>query len=399
MAGDDQVLTARWVFPATSAPIAHGRVTVRDGRIVAVGPRDDRHADLDFGNAAIIPGLVNAHTHLDLSGLRNQVSPTNDFVGWLRRIVSFRRTQQGRDPTEAIRQGLSESLDHGTTLIADISGDGRSWSELASAPIWAYCFRELLGLPGSRVDTVWSIAVEWMHDHPDTATCRAGVSPHAPYSVHKAIIEAAARIWPVCVHVAESMHEQELLTRRSGPFVPFLKDLGVWDPAGLAASWDWLSWRIDRSPCGLMAHGNYLDQSKKFASSVVYCPRTHAAFGHSPHPFVDMMATGTNVALGTDSLASTPDLDLLAEARFIFQSRPEVEGETILRMATVNGARALGMERLTGSLEVRKSADLVIVPLPDRDEASPHSLLFAEHPGNRRTMWRGRWRTTPFPMT
>jgi aminodeoxyfutalosine deaminase len=392
---DEQVLSARWVFPADSPPLAGGTVTVRAGRIAAVEPKGSRTPDLDFGNAAIIPGLVNAHTHLDLSGMRGRFPPSADFVGWLRGVIAHRRAQPAASVAADIRAGLDEALRFGTTLIGDITAGGSSWDAFTSAPTWAVCFRELLGLPAGRVPTVWADVVAWMHDHPDTPTCRAGVSPHAPFSVHKALIEAAARLWPVCVHLAESDSERELIEQRTGPFVPFLKDLGAWDPNGLAPSWDWVAWKVSRSPAGLLAHGNHLSPTSiPEGAAVVYCPRTHAAFGHPPHPFPEFLQRGVRVALGTDSLASNPDLDVLAEARFIHAAYPDVPGDVLLRMATLHGAEALGFDRETGSLTVGKSADLVVVPLTDVEDADPYSLLFGPEVDrtDRKTMWHGDWR-------
>jgi cytosine/adenosine deaminase-related metal-dependent hydrolase len=231
---NEQVLSARWVFPVTGPPLANGTVTVRGDRILAVEARGAKTADVRFDDAAIIPGLVNAHTHLDLTGLRGRVEPGPDFVGWLRRVVAERRSRSPDETLADIRAGLAECLQTGTTLIGDIAAAGQSWSVLTDAPVWAVCFREVLGLPGNRVPVAWADLGAWMEAHPDTPTCRAGVSPHAPYSVHKALIEAAARLWPVCIHLAESPAEKELLDTHGGPFVPFLRELGVWEAGGLA---------------------------------------------------------------------------------------------------------------------------------------------------------------------
>jgi cytosine/adenosine deaminase-related metal-dependent hydrolase len=389
---DEQVLTARWVFPATAPPLKGGTVTIRGDRIVSVEPHGERTADIDFGNAAIIPGLVNAHTHLDLSGMRGLIPPRPDFVGWLRAVVGARRTQK----ESHIQDGLAECLRYGTTLIGDIAAQGGSWDALASAPVWAVCYRELLGLPGNRVPAVWAELGRWMEEHPDTPTCRAGVSPHAPYSVHKTLIEAAARLWPICIHLAESPAERQLLEEHTGPFVAFLQDLGVWDPSGLAPSFDWVLWKTSRAPSALLAHGTLLPGATRLASNstVVYCPRTHAAFGHVAHPFREMLAAGNSVAFGTDSLASNPDLDVLAEAKFVHNLCPDVPGEQLLRMATINGAEALGFADRTGSLTVGKSADLVVVPLGQIVPSDPYHLLWQAPQLDRRTRWRGRWRSS-----
>jgi cytosine/adenosine deaminase-related metal-dependent hydrolase len=391
---DEQVLSARWVFPVTGPPLAGGTVTIRGERIASVEAAGERTPDLDLGNAALIPGLVNAHTHLDLTGLRRRVPPRADFVEWLREVVGHRRARTAEQAAADVRTGVDECLRTGTTLIGDIASGGSSWDALAGSPVWAVCFREVLGLPAGRVPAAWSDLGRWVEEHPDTPTCRAGVSPHAPYSVHKALIEAAARLWPVCIHVAECESEREVIEKAAGPFVPFLSELGVWDPAGLAPSWDWVVWKASRAPAALLAHGNYLPTTTRLPANttVVYCPRTHAAFGHEQHPFREFLARGARVALGTDSLASNPDLDLFAEARFLAHRHPDLPGDQLLRMATLSGAEALGFGVKTGSLEPGKSADLVAMPLADADDADPYVLLFGAPDRPRRTMWRGTWR-------
>jgi cytosine/adenosine deaminase-related metal-dependent hydrolase len=199
----------------------------------------------------------------------------------------------------------------------------------------------------------------------------------------------------IATHIAETPGEVQLLLSRSGPFVGFLNDLGVLDWSGIGSLERTLI-RTQSNRRTLLAHCNYLPEGmwKHLipAHTVVYCPRTHAAFGHPPHPFRHFLARGVRVCLGTDSLASNPDLDILAEARFVHQMYPDLPGEQLLKMVTLNGAEALGWADECGSLEVGKSADVVAVPLPDRD-GEPHELLFSDHAGERRTLWRGEWRS------
>jgi cytosine/adenosine deaminase-related metal-dependent hydrolase len=214
---------------------------------------------------------------------------------------------------------------------------------------------------------------------------------------------------PVATHIAETPAEDDLVQHRSGPFVPFLVELGVWEPEGL-----WFhparyfqEWRDCPHP--LFVHTNYLDTSALTSvitipnygtlvqclipkgASIVYCPRTHAAFGHPPHPFRDFLARGVRVALGTDSLASNPDLDLLAEARFLHARYPDVPGATLLRMATLSGAEALGWADETGSLTPGKSAELVVLPLPDVERPDPHELVLASALPVRAVLFCGKW--------
>ena len=398
--------TARVVFPVAAPPLPHGTVTVQGGRIVAVEPRGTRTADVDLGNVALIPGLVNAHTHLDLSGARGRTPPTDaeHFTDWLRAVIAYRRGRTAEDVQADIRAGLAEALRYGTTLLGDIAADGASWDAVAAAPVRAVVFHELIGLPLARAVIGIATARAWVGGREPTPLCRPGLSPHAPYSVntrlHKeAVTLARERRFPVAVHLSESPGELELLRHRRGPLVEFLRRVGVWEPDGLAHEpEEWLVRRLRRAP-DLYVHANYLTPTRRLprSATVVYCPRTHAAFGHPPHPVRDFLARGVRVCLGTDSLASNPDLDPLAEARFLRARRPDLPPDTILRMVTLAGAEALGWADETGSLEAGKSADAVTVPLPDRDAADPHDLLLTDHPAERRTLFRGAWRTDGEP--
>src|SRR5262245_38705098 len=337
-------LRARWVFPVSGPPIPDGVVTVDGERIVAVGPAGDHTPDLDLGNVAVLPGLVNAHTHLDLSGMRGLAPPSPDFTAWLQQVIAYRRVRSPDEIAEDVGEGLTESLKNGTTLIGDISGHGASWEALSGAPVRAVVFREMLGLPKDRAEREWQAAQQWLGACKPTATCRPGLSPHAPYSARVSLIKAAAQSGlPVSIHLAEAAAERELLEDHAGPFVPFLQSLGAWDPLGLANSPEHVL-RLANGPAPtLFAHGNFLADTAPVPplATVVYCPRTHAAFGHPPHPFRDWIDRGVRVALGTDSLASNPDLSMLNELRFLHADCPDLAGDLLLRLATVNGAEAL----------------------------------------------------------
>jgi cytosine/adenosine deaminase-related metal-dependent hydrolase len=392
-------VTARWLFPVEGPPLERGTLTIAGTRIVAVEPHGRRSADLDWGNVALLPGFVNAHTHLDLSGLRGQTPPSADFTGWLRAMIRHRRSRSAEQVQADIRAGLSEALRHGTTLIGDISAQGQSWPHLAAAPVRAMVFYELLGLPATRAHQAWAAACDWLRTCPATETCRPGLSPHAPYSVRRSLFRAAAHLavsrkFPLAIHLAESRAESELLRQHCGEFRDFLSELGVWDASGLVHDSAEVLQLNDVADAVLFAHGNYLPAVTPFprGGTVVYCPRTHAAFGHEPHPFRAFLAAGVRVALGTDSLASNPDLDVLAEARYLRGQCPDVPGEVLLHMATLAGAEALGWQRETGSLVAGKSADLAVLELPDEERADPYSLLFDSTLPIRSVLWRGQSR-------
>src|SRR4051812_9768288 len=172
---------ARWVFPVSGPPISDGIVTIDGERIVAVDS-GVQSADVDLGNVAILPGLVNAHTHLDLSGMRGLAPPSPDFTGWLRQVIAHRRSRTVEQIQSDICVGLAESIRGGVTLIGDISSEGTSWDLLSNGPIRAVVYHELLGLTRTRSMEASLAALKWLGSHPSSPTCRPGLSPHAPYS-------------------------------------------------------------------------------------------------------------------------------------------------------------------------------------------------------------------------
>jgi cytosine/adenosine deaminase-related metal-dependent hydrolase len=387
-------LSARWIFPVDQPPLERGTITIHGDRIVAVRARDTRVPDVDLGDVAVIPGLVNAHTHLDLSGARGRIPPDADFTTWLRKVIQYRRSLTADQVDADIRAGLAESLAFGTTLLGDISGDGASWDIVAGSLVRAVIFRELLGLPKERAARALAKSDAWLGQRRATPTCRPGISPHAPYSVRVALFLAASTAAvPAAVHLAESAAEIELLGHRRGPFVSFLRELGAWDPHGLAEDADHVLRLFNGLAPALFVHGNYLGVEAPIPAngSIVYCPRTHASFAHRPHPFRAFLARGVRVALGTDSLASNPDLSVLEEARFLHHRFPDVPGSLVLRMATLSGAEALGWYDETGSLSPGKSADLVVVPVSSPDSADPYHHVLGSSAPVEKVMFQGRW--------
>lgn len=379
-------VTARWVLPVAGEPMERGILAILGGNIVSLHDRGP--ADIDFGNAVILPGLVNCHTHLDLGGLHGANPPGPDVTAWLHSVIQFRRSAPDFDVEQSITQGLVDSLRHGTTLIGDISGDGRSWPIIAESPIRAVVFREILGLPKERAERAWQMAQTWLGASTATERCRPGLSPHAPYSTRTSLIRAAGSAGvPVAIHLAEFPEERELLEEQSGSFVPFLQQLGVWDPLGLARSPEHVIRLLNGAAPTLLVHGNYLAPTAPIPShaTVVYCPRTHEAFGHARHPVADLLSRGVRVALGTDSLASNPDLSVLAEMRFLHAIRPDLPSRVILEMGTAAGAAALGWSDRTGTLEPGKAADFIVVPLP-KNEGDPVEQLL-ESPSDVAETW------------
>lgn len=392
----DVTLTARWIFPVDQPPLAGGTITVHGEKIVAVERHGVSKADIDLGDAAIVPGFVNAHTHLDLTEARGRIpvagAPGYDFTQWLRQVIAYRRSRTLEQTQADIAAGLAECIKHGAMLIGDIASADASWELLAKAPCRSVVFRELLGLTEERAEQSLHELQHWLDRHITSEQCAVGVSPHAPYSVRRTQYSVlGTQSLPVATHLAETLEELELLHHHRGAFLGFLKELNAWDASGLVANPHDVMCVLPR---GIFIHGNYLDPATSFlpTQSLVVCPRTHAAFGHPHHPFPKM---NVRVALGTDSLASNPDLDIWAEARFLAWHYPEVPFSDVLKMVTLNGAVALRFGDVTGSLTPCKSADLVVLPISGTTKyEEPHGCLFdPKHAATpAKVMFRGAWR-------
>lgn len=377
-------LAAHFVVPVGAPAIKNGAVCIEGGLIRAVGKASEVSGApvIDYGDAVICPGFINAHTHLELSCLAGQVAVTTSFADWLHRLrAATLSSGESEDRVrEAMELGISQLIVGGSTAVGDISKHPE-WSReaLASSPFRAVSFGEVIaiGTIRHRLHERLEAAATSIYGSP---RFRAGISPHAPYTVEPDGLRTCAHRaqsfhLPLCIHLAETAEEETFTRSRQGPFAEFLKIVGIWDeaiptsgcgPVELALTCGLLG------PRTLLAHANYVSDADigrvaRSGASVAYCPRTHAAFGHGPHRFRDMRAAGINVCIGTDSLASSPSLSMLDEIRFLSRRNPDVDSDMLLAMATINGARALGFAETTGSIAIGKSADLVVL----RSDESP----------------------------
>jgi cytosine/adenosine deaminase-related metal-dependent hydrolase len=405
-------LKARFIVPVEGAVVEGGTLFVSDGRIASV----ERSGValpyvIDYGDVVILPALVNAHTHLELGALAGRFPPSWGFVDWLGQLTDrLRSTPPTRADTEkAVRCGIEESLAAGVATVGDVTRFP-AWSRavLADSPIRAVSFGEIIAI-GSTRDRVHESLIaaasrpagaDWQRKAersatPVTTPCLLsafpslvsdpdaklflGISPHSPYTVEPEAMLACARKSreleaPLCIHLLETQYEDDFTRHGRGPLADHLRRVGVWDdriPVSGCGPVELLESRGLLGPRTLLVHVNYATDADiaRIAASgahVVYCPRTHAAFGHPPHRFRDMLAAGINVCIGTDSLASNPSLSVLDELRWLRRQIPDLPSHELIAMGTLRAARALGFERHTGSLTPGKSADLAVIPLESR---------------------------------
>lgn len=388
----------RWLFPSEADPIADATLEVFGGRIAGWSERPHPEA-IDLGNVAVIPGLVNAHTHLEFSHLAEPIPAGDSFASWIGSVIQERRTRTAT-AEESLQTGLDELRRCGTVAAGEIAT--RSWPRGASVeggPALTV-FREVLGLSPDAVP----LRLAELRDHLEAEEAgglvRRGVSPHAPYSVHPdlfhgAVALARERNVPMAMHLAETREELELLRSGSGPLVELFERMGIWRPEIIPRRTRILDYLPGLAEVGqaLVVHGNYLDDDEiafladRPNMTVVYCPRTHRHFGHARHPLPRLRERGIRVALGTDSRASSPSLDLWEDVTLVRDLFPEVSPPALLRMATGDGAAALGSDAGEWGLRAAVPVSrLSLVELASGSSSDPWSALFA-----------GGTRSRPFP--
>jgi aminodeoxyfutalosine deaminase len=412
------ILRARAVLPIVGPPIADGAVVVSGNQIKAVGRWRELRSNLsrqvvDLGDAILMPGLVNAHCHLDYTLMAGQFTPPKQFTDWLKLITS---TKAGWDVSEYSASWLAGArmlVQSGTTTVGDIEAVPELLPAVWEAtPLRVFSFLEMIGITTRRPpELVLRETLEKMAalDHP---RCAIGLSPHAPYSTVPQLLKSAAKVaeqntWLVCMHVAESQTEFAMFADAKGEMFEWLRRSGrdMSDCGGISP----VS-HLER--CGVLKnnllaiHANYLARGDaammaKRKVSVVHCPRSHAYFRPAKFPLKRLVNAGVNVCLGTDSLASVVkmrghpiELDMFAEMRLMAQNFPPLASRTILRMATMNGARALGQSGRLGQLSREALADLIAVPWGGNMRRVTDEVL--EHRGSvTASLINGKWAIPP----
>ena len=412
------ILRARIVFPVTAPPIEDGAVFVVGNKIRDVMPWKNLRPPAsekitDLGDVILLPGLVNAHCHLDYTDMAGELPPPKTFTDWIAAITAHKTGWSYSDYARSWLHGAHQLLKTGTTTVADIEAMPDLLPEVWGAtPLRIFSFLEMTGIKSRRPPKeVLREAVEKINSlkHPRH---RALLSPHAPYSTLPELLQLTAKIirkrnWRACIHVAESIQEFEMFAHARGEMHGWLArnerdntDCGLGSPIAHLARQKLLGENVLAIHANCLARGDATLLGKN-KTHVVHCPRSHVYFKHPKFERERLAAAGVNICLGTDSLATTrkigkqkPELDMFAEMRALADADKNISPEIILQMATVNGARALGLAGKIGELSKNSFADLIALPYAGKFSRADEALL--AHTGNvSASMIEGRWAIPP----
>jgi cytosine/adenosine deaminase-related metal-dependent hydrolase len=372
-------VSADWILPIADVPIGGGAVTLEDGRIVSVAARDGSE-DRALGRVAVLPGLVNAHTHLELSYLHHRIPPAPSFLEWVRPMLAARAERARTDEAailDAARRAIQDARATGTALIGDVTNTLAAVALLREVQMPACVFHELLGFAGQNADAQVRSARAAI-DALASDDVRLSLAPHAPYSVAPALFNAIRRDLDEhepavsTVHLGESPEEVEFLIKGTGPWRALLEQIGVWNadwqapkcsPVDYLADMGFLTGSV-LAIHGVQFEGTDLDRLRTLGITLVSCPRSNRYVGVGSPPLEAFYAMDVDVAFGTDSLASVADLNLFSELAEARRIAPKVPARALLRSATLTGATALGFGDAFGSIEPGKRAALIAVRVP-----------------------------------
>ncbi len=412
------ILRARVVLPNSQPPIENGAVVILGNKIRSVGawkslrvPANEKVFDL--GGVTLLPGLINAHCHLDYTDMAGQLPPPKKFTDWIASITAAKTGRSYSDYAHSWLHGAHMLLRTGTTTVADIEAMPDLLPEVWDAtPLRIFSFLEMTGIRARRQPKEILREALLKIDSLSHARNRASLSPHAPYSTLPELVRLTAktarkRKWRVTTHVAESDQEFEMFAHARGEMHDWLArnerdntDCGLGSPVAHLARHQLLGENVLAVHVNCLARGDATLLAKN-KTHVVHCPRSHDYFKHPPFQRQRLAEAGVNLCLGTDSLATTRktgkqklELDMFAEMRALAEKDHAISAQEILQLATVNGARALGLAGKIGEFAPGAWADLIAIPFSGK-LATVHEALL-QHTGNvAASMIDGRWTIPP----
>lgn len=402
------LICAQYVFPVTSDPITNGAVLVRDGKIRDVGQADMlklRYPDeetVDYGLAAVMPGLVDLHTRLEKTVLRG-VAHDVPYATWILSILELGSRLEVSDWYDSAILGGLDALSSGITTVADITSTGAACTAAQKLGLRGVIYREVAAMDKSRVSyAIRSAENDILHwrEEVDQDRITIGIAPGAVYAIHPSVFtqvsECARKMnLPVAMRLAGSREEYNFVKRGSSMFAVHTMDdskrgyveIPPWMPTGVTPVRYALNWGAFESSNVLVIHAVHVDDDdikklREYNVSICTCARSNAQLGMGIAPLGAFLRAGLNVGFGTDSPAATESIDMISEMRMsmliqrAFDTRRFLDSSTVLELATIGGARALGIDDKVGSLEIGKCADLIAVDLsssyqtPDADPVS-----------------------------
>ena len=390
------ILRARTVVPMNGPPIQNGAVVIKGSRVRAVGTLPEVAAlfsgtVIDLGEQVLMPGLINAHCHLDYTMLRRAIQPPRGFTAWVQRLNALKRSLRDEDYLEAIQLGFAELRKWGTTTVLNIESFPELMSRIPTPPIRTWWFYEMIDVR-QRITTEELIngAGMFFRKHAEWIG-GFGLSPHAPYTASAALYQlatACARLdgMLVTTHLAESSEEAAMFQRASGPLYDFMKSLGRdMSDCGKGSPLELLLGRELIGPDWIVAHMNELVESdfellKRTPVQVVHCPASHEYFQHQPFPMDRLREIGINISLGTDSMASTDSLSLFHEMRTVCDRYPSISPRDALQMATLNPALAIRRGGDLGCISAKSHADLIALPIAPSEKALHEEIVAYRRP-------------------
>uniref|UniRef100_A0A7V6CDA2 Amidohydrolase-related domain-containing protein n=1 Tax=Thermodesulfobacterium geofontis TaxID=1295609 RepID=A0A7V6CDA2_9BACT len=381
------LIRAKWVFPILSQPILDGGVEIKNKKIVNVGKFKKVSKEsvlaktIDFGEAIILPTLVNAHTHLELSALRSKISPpSGDFISWVKNVIKLREDLSLVEIKESAKAVLYHFWKEGIGIIGDVGNTAITLDLLCNSAFYGYFFHEVISFKGGYNLKEIQVKVP-------SSNFKITYSAHAPYSVSPLLLQAIKsynkkRKKLFCIHCAESIEEIKFLKKGEGPLLEILKERGQWNesfvPPGVSPIKYLNSLKLLDEDT-LLIHVIHIDEKdleilKNTKPKICICLRSNLFIGVGIPKLKEFLSAGLDVCIGTDSLASNDHISIWEEMKAIYTYYPDISPGEILKIATFTGAKILGFDKM-GAILAGYYPNMLVVEIKDYLKENPEDAI------------------------